>query len=105
MLKKISEHEYVAYNANGSEYPVLVYLKDEVELYRFSFIMEQIIKDQISADSVSRWCIHQKIAYALVNPYRISDYFRRPKDVYRFYKTRFLNLYYKHSYELGKADA
>lgn len=105
MLKKISEQEYVAFNANGREYPVLVYLKDESEKYRFSFIRESVENEQMSAFSVSKWCIHQKVAYALVNPYRLKDYFSRPKDVYHFYKTRFQNLWYKHSYEIGKADA
>lgn len=105
MLKKISEQEYVAFNANGREFPVLVFLKDESEMYRFQFIKEQIETEVLSADCVSRWCIHQKVAYALVNPYRIKDYISRPRDVFKFYKTRFENLWYKHTYEIGKADA
>lgn len=104
MLKKINEHEYVAYNANGREYPVLVYLKDKAEMFRFEFVREQIEKDIMTSEQTSKWCIHQKIQYALVNPYRLKDYFLRPKDVYRFYKTRFQNLYYKYEYEIGRTD-
>lgn len=104
MLKKISEQEYIAYSATGREYPVLIYLKDDSEIFKFQFVKSLIENDTMTAEQSSKWCIHQKVAYALINPYRIKDYFLRPKDVYRFYKTRFLNLWYKHEYEIGKAD-
>ena len=104
MLKKINEQEYVAFNANGREYPVLVYLKDATEIFKFNYVKELIEKEELSAFGVSKWCIHQHVSYALINPYRIKDYFTRPGEVWKFYKTRFQNLSYKHSYEIGKPN-
>lgn len=104
MLKMINEQEYVAYSTSGREYPVLIYLKDASEMFRFGFVKSLIESGGMNVEQAIRWCIHQKVAYALINPYKPKDYFLRPKEVFRFYKTRFQNLWYKHEYEIGKAD-